>query len=107
MEQYLLTIFSVIFNILLLYGFNKYLEKHNDTVTRYKAIENGLKSLIKTSILHDYTTYVKHGFIPVEEMNHITELYEAYKGLKGNGTVDVIYKHILEIPVVQSQNRLS
>lgn len=103
MEQYVVQIFSVVLNIVLLYGFNKYLEKHRNTVTRYNAIENGIKCLIKAKIFHNYSVYVKQGFIPIEEMHNITELYEAYKDLQGNGTVDVVYKHILEIPVIQSQ----
>lgn len=103
MEQYIIQIFSVVLNIVILYGFNKYLENHNNAIKRYKAIENGLKGLIKSKIFHDYTVYVKQGFIPVEEMHRITELHDAYKDLQGNGTVDVLYQHILKIPVVQSQ----
>lgn len=100
MEQYVIQAFSVILNIILLYGFKKYNERQKDSELKQKAIENGLKSLLRDRIVQSCVHYMKQGNVLIEDMDNITQLYKAYKDLGGNGAVEAIYNKFLSLPSI-------
>lgn len=102
MESYLVQLFSVILNIVLLYGFKRYTEKQRDTEKRQNAIENGLRSLLRDRVIQSCLKYTKQGHVPVEELDNITGMFEAYKGLNGNGAAEAIYKRFLTLPTIDT-----
>lgn len=102
MESYLIQLFSVILNIVLLYGFKRYVEKQRDTDKRQNAIENGLRSLLRDRVVQSCLKYTKQGHVPVEELDNITGMFEAYKDLNGNGAAEAIYKRFLTLPTIDT-----
>lgn len=98
LEAYLIQVFSVVLNIVLLYGFRKYTERQRKTEAKQLAIENGLRSLLRDRIIQSCVSYTKQGFIPMDELENITGMFEAYKGLDGNGAAEAIYKRVLNLP---------
>ena len=100
MEQYLVQLFSVVINIVLLYAFNKYSERQKHSYNKQVAIENGLCSLLRDRLIHCCLYHIKQGSITVEDLDNITSLYKAYKDLQGNGAVESMYKQLLSLPVV-------
>lgn len=102
MEEYLVQLFSVVLNIVLLYGFKRYIDKQKDTEKRQNAIENGLRSLLRDRIVRTCISYTKQGHVPVEELEIVTDMFEAYKELKGNGATEAIYKRFLTLPTIDT-----
>lgn len=102
MESYLIQLFSVILNIVLLYGFKRYVEKQRNAEKRQNAIENGLRSLLRDRVVQSCLKYTKQGHVPVEELDNITGMFEAYKDLNGNGAAEAIYKRFLTLPTIDT-----
>lgn len=102
MEEYLVQLFSVVLNIVLLYGFKRYIDRQKDTEKRQNAIENGLRSLLRDRIVRTCISYTKQGHVPVEELEIVTDMFEAYKELKGNGATEAIYKRFLTLPTIDT-----
>lgn len=102
MEEYLVQLFSVVLNIVLLYGFKRYLEQQKNTEERQTAIENGLRSLLRDRIVKSCISYTRQGHVPIEELENITGMFEAYKDLKGNGATEAIYKRFLTLPTIDT-----
>ena len=100
MEQYIIQIFSVVLNILLLYGFKKYNERQKSNEVKQQAIENGLRSLLRDRIIQSCISYMKQGNVLVEDMDNVTQMYNAYKDLGGNGAVEAVYKKFLSLPSI-------
>lgn len=100
MEEYLVQLFSVILNIILLYGFKRYIEGQKNNEQRQTAIENGLRSLLRDRIIKTCMLHLKQGHVPVEELENVTDMFEAYKDLKGNGATEAVYKRFLTLPTI-------
>ena len=103
MEAYLIQVFSVVLNIVLLYGFRKYTERQRKTEVKQHAIEDGLRSLLRDRIIQACIKYTKQGHVPMEELENITGMFEAYKGLDGNGAAEAIYSRFLHLPTIDSR----
>jgi hypothetical protein len=99
-ESYLIQVFSVVLNIVLLYGFRKYTERQRRTEIKQRAIEDGLRSLLRDRIVQKCVQYTKLGHVPVEELENVTSMFEAYKGLEGNGAAEAIYHKFLNLPTI-------
>lgn len=55
------------------------------------STQSGVKALLKTRIIENYTRIIERGFITLEEKESINDMYNEYKNLGGNGVVsDVI-----------------
>lgn len=103
MENYLIQVFSVVLNIVLLYGFRRYTERQRITEIKQKAIENGLRSLLRDRIIQSCVKYTKQGNVPMEELENVTGMYNAYKGLEGNGAAEAIYNKFLNLPTIDAR----
>jgi len=104
MEAYLIQLFSVVLNIILLYGFQRYITRQKDSEKRQDAVENGLRSLLRDRIVRSCMSYTKQGHVPIEELEIITDMFEAYKNLGGNGATEAVYKRFLSLPTVDMHN---
>ena len=68
------------------------------TLDRNNAIADGVKAMLSNEIIDKYKYHRDKGFCPVDEKINITSLYEPYKNLGGNGTIDALYKKIQNMP---------
>lgn len=63
--------------------------------TRDKAIEEGVKSILRHELMDDYELYAVHGApLTMERRREIDECYHAYATLGGNGTGKTAYEAI-------------
>ena len=102
MEVYLIQLFSVVINIVILYGFKQYMKKQQNAEKRQNAIENGLRSLLRDRIIQSCFKFTKQGHVPIEELDNVTAMFNAYQDLNGNGAAEAIYKRFLTLPTVES-----
>lgn len=99
-EQYIVQLFSVVINIVLLYAFNKYNDRQKESYKKQVAVENGLRSLLRDRIIHCSLHHIKQGHVTVEDVDNVTSLYNAYKDLGGNGAVKNVYNQLLSLPTI-------
>ena len=100
MEQYLIQVFSVIVNIILLWIFQRYTKKQSDASKKQEALEKGVRSLLRDRIVQSCAKYSKQGNVPIEELDNVTNMYTAYKDLGGNGATKNIYERFLNLPTI-------
>ena len=63
-----------------------------------RAIAEGVKSLLRESIVMNYNRYSSKGFCPIYAKESIKSVYAAYHNLKGNDVATGLYKELLEMP---------
>ncbi len=65
---------------------------------RYNALENGLKSLLRSEIIRAYEKYTERGHCPIYAREPLTKAYEAYHALGGNSTATSLYEKTMQLP---------
>ena len=74
-------------------------ERLDEIMSQEKAVNVALCALCHDRILEGYKTYKKRGGISPTEFDTITNLYEAYHALGGNGATTAVYQKIRELPI--------
>lgn len=65
-----------------------------------EALYKGMKASLRKDLVDAYGEYVTDGkTLTVERMHEITEGYNAYRALGGNGTGKAMYEGICEVPI--------
>lgn len=62
------------------------------------AIAEGVKSLLRENIVHNYNKYQDRGYCPIYAKESIKRVYEAYHNLGGNDVATKLYNTLLETP---------
>lgn len=65
---------------------------------RMHAVEKGVQSLLRDRIIQAYNHYVEKGYIPIYGMENVLNMYEAYHGLDGNGTITELVHDLKDLP---------
>lgn len=66
---------------------------------KFKHTANGVKSLLRSDMLHIYYRHKDTAKIRQYEYENFVMLYEAYKALGGNSFMDKIYKEVQRFEV--------
>lgn len=67
-------------------------QKKND------AIVEGVQSLLRENIVHNYNKYQEREYCPIYAKESIKRVYEAYHNLDGNDVATKLYNTLLEMP---------
>lgn len=76
------------------------LKSHKREAARDRAMETGLRTLLRAELLEIHAKYVPQGCIPLAVMEEADRVYQAYHSLGGNGTGTKIYQEIKALPTV-------
>ncbi len=76
---------------------NKKMERQKK---RSEAIENGVRDMLRLTILDNYERCKSTGTISVSRKDALDHAYKSYHELGGNGTITQIHKEIMEMPVI-------
>ncbi len=63
-----------------------------------EAIAEGVKSLLRESIVQNYNKYTDREYCPIYAKESIKRAYEAYHKLGGNDVATKLYNSILDMP---------
>ncbi len=63
-----------------------------------EAIANGVQSLLRESIVHNYNKYSERGFAPIWAKESLKKCYLAYHDLGGNDVATELYIKVLKMP---------
>lgn len=72
--------------------------KQKTILSRYQAVNDGMKCLLRLEIIRDCSRFLAKGFVPVYAMENILESYEAYHALGGNGTITKMVDELKKLP---------
>lgn len=68
-------------------------------VKREKALEDGLKSLLRGKLIDYHDKYTERGYCPIYAKESARRSYEAYRDLGGNGVITQLYEALMALPV--------
>lgn len=60
---------------------------------------DALKLLMKRELKEEYERLMKEGRVSVAELSHVTELYNTYHNLGGNGEGTIMYEKIKSLDI--------
>ena len=63
-----------------------------------RAVENGLKSLLRAEIIRSYENYTDRGFCPLYAKESLKREYDSYHQLGGNDVATELYHQIMVLP---------
>jgi hypothetical protein len=67
--------------------------KHKD------CVQVALRQLLRSELRQRYNVYTERQSVTPEELDDVTDLYETYHGLGGNGTGTHMYEIIKNLPL--------
>ena len=76
-------------------------KRMKDERKRNEAIENGVRDMLRLTILDNYEKCKQAGVISVSRKDAIDSAYNSYHALGGNGTITQIHKEIMEMPIIK------
>ena len=68
---------------------------------RNKAIENGVRDMLRLTILDNYERCKQAGVISVSRKDAIDSAYNSYHALGGNGTITQVHTEIMSMPIIK------
>ena len=77
--------------------------KQKTILSRYQAVNDGMKCLLRLEIIRDWTHYLGKGFVPIYAMENIQDSYDAYHALGGNGTITKMVEELKKLPTGKEQ----
>lgn len=73
-------------------------EKDQKERERINDIESGVKCLLRDRIIERYNHYMEQESIPIYGMENVSDMYEAYHDLGGNGTITKLVEELEKLP---------
>lgn len=69
------------------------------------AVENGLRAILHDTLFEKCNIYLLRGWINYDELDNVTQIYEAYHGLHGNGTGTAAFNDIKKLPKHKAEEK--
>lgn len=67
------------------------------------AVENGMRSLLRSSIMRIHHECVAHGCASTVDKEVIQRDFEAYRGLGGNGVAVALHDEVMDLPTIDKE----
>lgn len=65
---------------------------------KYKYLKKGIVALLFNSLRKNYEDYTSKGYLPIDALESITNIYETYAFFGGNGTGTKMYETLKSLP---------
>lgn len=72
--------------------------KRKKSAKREKALEKGVRSLLRNQIIEYHEKYTERRYCPIYVKESARHSYEAYHELGGNGVVTKLYEDLMALP---------
>ena len=72
---------------------------------RSEAIENGVRDMLRLTILDNYERCKSAGYISVSRKDALDHAYQSYHELGGNGTITQIHTEIMAMPILKNETK--
>ncbi len=79
------------------------LKKLKTVHTKNESVAEGVQSLLRDRLFQTCNYYIlKQGFVEMDDMNNIENLYKSYAKLGGNGVGTELYERCKKLPLVSA-----
>ena len=68
------------------------------------AIKDGVQAVLQDRLVSLMLEAEQKGFAPVQTVENVSVMLQAYKGLDGNGMVEGLYERFRKLPHVRLEN---
>lgn len=92
------SIWNLLYPIIIVSTFGYITKFFKSSKQRLDAISEGIKITLADRIYQAYKFHSAKGVISLDDSKHLETLYQQYKALGGNGTIEKMYKEIQELP---------
>jgi len=96
MSEFLMTTYTIALPLVL--GYIIWLLKEQRKVR--SANSEGTKCLLRVKLIEYHDKYMEKKAIPSYALRNWVEMFQAYKGLGGNGMIDGMDKEIHDLPII-------
>lgn len=90
-------------------GIWTYMDHRRQERREDKGLENVIADLVKgiarDIIVARSVEYLENGYISAEQMDSLTQLFEAYNRLGGNSHAERLYKKATNLPIVTNRQK--
>ena len=77
--------------------------KEDERRQEWGAVENGVRSLLRSSIMRTHHVCVARGSASTVDKEVIERDFEAYRGLGGNGVAVSLHDEVMSLPTVEKE----
>lgn len=74
-----------------------------ETENRFISLEKANVAMLHDKIYKQCTEFLVQGWISVDDLENLDYLWRGYKGLGGNGTGEVLYKKVQDLPNIKPE----
>lgn len=78
-------------------GYRSIATRLKDEQKKNEAIAEGVKSLLRESIVGNYNKYTERGYMPIYAKESLRSAYKAYHNLGGNDVATELYQKLLRM----------
>ena len=75
------------------------LKNKTQTETRFKNLESANIAILHNEIYKQCSYFIEQGEIAIDDLDNLEYLWEGYHGLGGNGTGELLYNRVKELPL--------
>ena len=76
-------------------------KRMKDEKARNEAIENGVRDMLRLTILDNHERCKQAGVISVALKDAVVSAYQSYHALGGNGTITQVHQEIMAMPIIK------
>lgn len=70
------------------------------------SLEDGVRAILRDRIVQAYNHNVHdRGYCPIYEKENVTDMYDQYHNLGGNGTITKLYKEMMDLPTQPKEDK--
>jgi len=62
------------------------------------AVKDGMRAMLRDNLIQTYGKYEERGFCPYYIKESVSDVYEQYEKLGGNGAAKDLYQRIMDLP---------
>ena len=74
----------------------------NGLICNRRSIQRGTQALLRNQIIHNYEKYMERKWMPVYARENMTEMYESYHDLGGNGAITQLMEELKDLQSLPS-----
>ena len=76
-------------------------KKLRETKAANDAVRDGLRSLLRRQVIEDCEASIRDGYCPATKKDTISDMYNSYHALGGNGTVTQLVHEMMSLPTIK------
>lgn len=84
-----------------------FVAKWKKIASQNKALQEGLKSLLRDRLIEYHNKYIDLGYCPIYAKEVARGCYEAYHALGGNGIATKLYEDIVDLPEEEKKKKVT